>query len=119
MFALRCNSTALDDPSMDTKPEIPLFILNWPALDKCILMLGLGILIQTVWLIWKLFIYLNPTLWVYVDTEYLKNFLLLNSAIPPLLAGVILLCWYLRKSKKAKLIFALCQHFCLWFIHDS
>lgn len=121
MFALRCNLTALDEPSMDTIPKTPLFILNWPALDKCILMLGLGILIQTVWLIWKLFIYLNPTLWVYVDTEYLKNFLLLNSAMPPLLAGVILLCWYLRKSKKAQLILPYVSIFAygLSMIHES
>lgn len=121
MFALSQNLTALDTLSMDNKPQSPLFILNWPALDKCILMLSLGILIQTAWLIWKLVIYLNPTLWVYVDTEYLKSFLLLNSAMPPLLASVILLCWYLRKSKHAQLILPYVSIFTygLTMIHEA
>ncbi len=89
---------------MDTNQKTWAFVLNWPPLYKCLLMLSVAVLIHTAWLIWKLYIYFHPSLWVYVSADYLRSSILLNSMILLVLAVPMLLCWYLRASEKAQMI---------------
>lgn len=96
--------TALDEPSMNANQEPPLFILNWPPLHKCLLMLSLAVLIQASWLAWKLYIYFHPQLWTYIDLDYLTHYIFINKIIVVALLLPMLLCWHLRDSAKAQLI---------------
>ena len=80
------------------------FILNWPPLYKCLLILGLGVLIQTSWLLWKLYIYHHPALWTYINVDYLTRYILINKIILFSIPLPMLLCWHLRNSTKAQLV---------------
>lgn len=80
------------------------FILNWPPLHKCLLILALSALIQTSWLVWKLYIYYHPELWIYINIDYLTRYIFINKIILAVLTLPMLLCWYLRDSDTAQLI---------------
>lgn len=89
---------------MNTTDKNSEFILNWSPLKKCLLMLSMALLIHGDWLVWKLYIYFTPELWIFVNIQLLLNQLLLNLLILPALTLLMLLCWLLQGSKKAEVI---------------
>lgn len=89
---------------MDTAQRNLPFILNWLPLYKCLLMLSVAVLIHSAWIIWKLYIYFHPSLWLYVNIEYLYSSIFLNGMTLLVLAVPMWLCWYLRASEKAQAI---------------
>ena len=38
-------------------------IMSWSNIHKCILVLVLAILIHLIWIMWKVYILITPTLW--------------------------------------------------------
>ena len=65
-------------------------IMNWSNLNKCILILSLACTMHLLWLFWKIFILLTPSLWHWVDMSLLKFQIYLNLASFFLLLFLIL-----------------------------
>lgn len=82
----------------------PDFILNWPSLKKCMLVLTLAVLIHSSWLVWKIFLLLHPSTWKYFNVDLVKSFLPYNIAIIAVLLILILPCWLLRNNRIAELV---------------
>lgn len=64
----------------------------------------MSILIHMSWLIWKLYIYLQPELWRYVNIDLLKQCMFINVIIIVCLFGLMIPCWFLRKNTTAQSI---------------
>lgn len=97
------------------------FILNWSPIEKCLLMLSMSILIHIDWLLWKLYIYLNPDLWQLLNIALLFEQLPINLLTIVLMLSLMGLCWFLRRSRSAEQILPyLCvMVFGLSMIRDS
>lgn len=67
-------------------------IMNWSTLDKCILMLVLGSLIHIAWIIWKVYIILNPSVWLWVDMQLIHTQIIVNGISLGLFLGLIYWC---------------------------
>lgn len=106
---------------MNSKEKNLEFILNWSPIEKCLLMLSISILIHIDWLLWKLYIYLNPDLWQLLNISLLFKQLPINLLTLVLLLSLIGLCWWLRHSRGAERILPyLCvMVFGLSMIRDS
>lgn len=53
-------------------------IMSWSNIHKCILVLVLAILIHLIWIMWKVYILITPTLWQWLNISLLKNQLMIN-----------------------------------------
>lgn len=69
-------------------------IMNWNTLNKCILMLILGCVIHLVWILWKIFIWLNPSLWSMINLGLVKQQIVLNLIFIVVLSSLIYPCVY-------------------------
>ena len=69
-------------------------IMNWNTLNKCILMLILGCLTHLIWMLWKIFVVLNPKLWSMTNIELIKQQILGNLIFIAVLSGLIYPCIY-------------------------
>lgn len=69
-------------------------IMNWNTLNKCILMLILGCLTHLIWMLWKVFVILNPALWNMANIELIKQQTLGNFIFIMILGGLIYPCIY-------------------------
>ena len=74
-------------------------IMNWSTLNKCILMLVLGSLIHISWIIWKVYILLNPEVWIWVDMHLIYTQIVMNCISLSLFILMIYICH--RWAKKA------------------
>lgn len=74
-------------------------IMNWSSLQKCVLILALACIAQLLWIIWKVFILINPEYWHWMNIPVLKSQLLYNVYFLVLLAGLILPCHFLQGNK--------------------
>ena len=77
-------------------------IMNWSNLNKCILILSLACTMHLLWLFWKIFILLTPSLWHWVDMSLLKFQIYLNLASFFLLLFLILPCWLFQGKQWAE-----------------
>ena len=77
-------------------------IMNWSNLQKCILILVLACVAHLLWIIWKVFILMNPEYWPWMNIPVLKSQLLLNVYFFFILAGLILPCYFLQGRKKSE-----------------
>lgn len=69
-------------------------IMNWNTLNKCILMLILGCVTHLIWMLWKIFILLNPNLWSMTNLVLIKQQIILNLVFIAVLSGLIYPCVY-------------------------
>ena len=69
-------------------------IMNWNTLNKCILILILGCITHLIWMAWKFFVLLNPSLWAMVNLELIKQQILWNLLFMAGLGGLIYPCVY-------------------------
>lgn len=53
-------------------------IMSWSTIHKCILVLVLAILIHLLWIMWKVYILITPTLWQWLNISLLKHQLSIN-----------------------------------------
>ena len=53
-------------------------IMNWSNIEKCILVLVLAILIHILWIMWKVYIIMTPSLWQWVNIALIKSQLSIN-----------------------------------------
>lgn len=81
----------------------PDFILNWPPLKKCMLVLTLATLTHSSWLLWKIFLLLHPNTWKFFNVDLVKEFLPYNIATIAVLILLTLVCWISQRSKFAQL----------------
>ena len=77
-------------------------IMNWSNLNKCIMILSLACSMHLLWLFWKLFILVTPSLWQWVDIDLLKFQIYLNIIGFLLLLFLILPCWFLQNKPWAE-----------------
>lgn len=75
-------------------------IMNWSNLQKCILILVLACVAHLLWIIWKVFVLMNPEYWPWMNIPVLKSQLLLNVYFFFILGGLILPCYFLQGKKK-------------------
>lgn len=73
-------------------------VMNWGVLKKCILMLALGCGIHVSWLIWDIFVLLNPQYWQYVDTNIVRQQVSTNSIFLLILIFLIYPCYKFRNN---------------------
>lgn len=69
-------------------------IMNWNTLNKCILMLILGCVTHLIWMLWKIFIWLNPSLWSMTNLGLIKQQIVLNLIFIVVLSSLIYPCIY-------------------------
>lgn len=69
-------------------------IMNWNTLNKCILMLILGCVTHLIWMLWKIFIWLNPSLWSITNLGLIKQQIVLNLIFIVVLSSLIYPCIY-------------------------
>ena len=69
-------------------------IMNWNTLNKCILMLILGCVTHLIWMLWKIFIWLNPSLWSMTNLGLIKQQIVLNLIFIVVLGSLIYPCIY-------------------------
>lgn len=69
-------------------------VMNWNTLNKCILMLILGCVTHLIWMLWKIFIWLNPSLWSMTNLGLIKQQIVLNLIFIIVLSSLIYPCIY-------------------------
>lgn len=82
----------------------PVAIINWSLLERCILILLLAGGLNTLWLIWKTYLVITPSLHHYVDIDTVRSLINLNILFIFILFALIYPCYKLRTSLKAQLI---------------
>ncbi len=73
-------------------------VMNWGVLKKCILMLALGCGIHVSWLIWDIFVLLNPQYWQYVNISIVRQQVNTNSIFLLILLFLIYPCYKFRNN---------------------
>ena len=79
-------------------------IMNWSNVHKCILILILTLGVHFIWIGWKSFIFLNPTLWQWVNFSLLKSQIYFNICTASLVFVLIILCYFFQKKRWAETV---------------
>lgn len=79
-------------------------IMNWSSLHKCILILFLTVALHLSWIVWKIFILLNPETWQWVNISLIRSQLVVNAGSTLLLFFLIAFCYFFQNKKWANTI---------------
>ena len=79
-------------------------IMNWSNIHKCIFILMLTLCVNFLWLAWKVFILLQPTVWEWVSLPQVHLQIIFNASAILLLGSLTVFCYFIQHKSWANSI---------------